>query len=34
VAPEVFNKFDINKVFDDFDKIKDHMLPEESKPFL
>lgn len=27
IDPEVFNKFDINTVFDNFDLVKDHMLP-------
>lgn len=33
IPPEEFNKFDINRVFDSFELVKEHMLPEESQPF-
>ena len=33
ISKEVMKKFDMNKIFDDFDKVKGFMLPEESAPF-
>ena len=34
IEKEEFAKLDINTVFDDFEKVKDIMIPNESRPTL